>query len=180
MALIVGAIGEIVVAGMGRSAASLGVKLLTGSEVVVTALAVIGAGVTGGGVMLTCGATVASAGPEQSEGGDWIGRGAGVSRGKRGMVSVAGIGTEGMATGALVGGGDGDEGSGLIVAVAIMAGAGELEIETAVNGAGLTGDRAARESGGGTGGATGNDGRSGSAVTTAMTSSGVRPSNSAF
>lgn len=93
---------------------------------------------------------------------------------------MAGIGAEGTTTGATVEEGDRDEGAGLRGAVAIVAVAGGLGTETAAGGAGLTPVGTIGKSGEVVGGTTVSDGRSGSAGTTAMTSSGLKPSNSAF
>lgn len=78
-----------------------------------------------------------------------------------GMVSAAGSGTDGATIGATVEDGNRDEGTALVAAVTIVTGAGGEPDEV-------------------TGGTTVREGRAGSAAITAMTSSGLSPSNSAF
>lgn len=76
--------------------------------------------------------------------------------------------------------GAGDEGGGSMAALARVAVAGEGGTDTAAGGVGFTAVGVVVDSGGVTDRTTVNDGRSGSVATTAMTSSGLRPSNSAF
>ena len=97
-----------------------------------------------------------------------------------GMVSAAGSGTDGATIGATVEDGNRDEGTALVAAVTIVAGAGGLETVPAAGGAGLTAAGAGGEPDEVTGETTVREGRAGSAAITAMTSSGLSPSNSAF
>lgn len=90
------------------------------------------------------------------------------------------VGVEGTTTSAAAEVVEGNEGSGVMVAVALTAGAGGLGAETAASETGSIAFGAVGESGGVVSGTTVSDGRSGSAWTTAMTPSGLRPSNSAF
>lgn len=78
-----------------------------------------------------------------------------------GMVSAVGSGTDGATIGATVEDGNRDEGTALVAAVTIVTGTGGGPDEV-------------------TGGTTVREGRAGSAAITAMTSSGLSPSNSAF
>lgn len=96
------------------------------------------------------------------------------------MASLAGFDVRGTTPGDAEDVGAGDEGGGLMVAVAMAAGAGEPRTEMGAHGAGSTAGGAVGVSGKAEGGTTVSDGRSGSAWTTAMTSSGLRPSKSAF
>lgn len=97
-----------------------------------------------------------------------------------GMVSAVGSGTDGATIGATVEDGNRDEGTALVAAVTIVTGTGELETVPAAGGAGLTAACAVGEPDEVMGGTTVREGRAGSAAITAMTSSGLSPSNSAF
>jgi hypothetical protein len=76
--------------------------------------------------------------------------------------------------------GIGDEGGGLMAVVPVVVGTGEWRIEPVATEPGLTVLGAEGASGELTGGTTVSDGRSCWGVTTARSSSGLRPSNSAF
>ena len=96
------------------------------------------------------------------------------------MASFAGFDVRGATPGDAEDVGAGDEGGGLMVAVAMAAGVGGERTETGAHGPDSTAGGAVGVSGEAEGGTTVSHGRSGSAWITAMTSSGLRPSKSAF
>lgn len=103
-----------------------------------------------------------------------------MSREGWGATSMTGGGEAGATTGAGVMLGGTAERDGLMVAAATAVGAGALGVGTGICGAGLGAGWTVVESGGVACGTTVSDGRSGAGETTAMISSDLRPSNSAF
>lgn len=177
MAVTVGTTGGIVVVGMGASVAARAVELRVGGA---GATAAGGGGVTGGRDMAISSATVPSFDTESAGGGGRTWRGTAVSRGNDGTASLAGFDVRGRTTGDAEDVGGGDEGGGLMVAVSMAAGAGGLGTEAAASREGSTVGGVVGASAEVVSGTTVSDGGSGSAWTTAMTSSGLRPSKSAF
>lgn len=165
--------------GIGAPAAIFAVLWLTGGDAEATPV-LVGGSAVGGSVLLSGGACTASPDAEPTGTGGGMARAIGASFGCGGTVSVAGIDVEGATIGAPADGGAGDEGGGLTVALAMVDGASGIGTETAAGGAECVALGMAVRSGGVMGGTTVSDGGLGSVATTAMTSSGVRPSNSAF
>lgn len=179
-ALAVDLTGGIVPVGINASAAVRAVELFAEDGVVGAGVAGGGGDATDGWGTVTCETAEASTESEIPDGACWVGRGGNVSREGWGATSMVGGGEAGATTGGGVMLGVTAEGDGLTVAATIVVGAGTLGAVTVVSGAGLAADWAAADAGAVMGGTTVNDGRLGSATTTAMTSSGLSPSNSAF
>ena len=167
------------IVGIGASAAIFAVLWLTGGDAE-AAPVLVGGSVIGGSVLLSCGTCTASPDAELTGIGGGMARAVGASFGCGGTVSVAGIDVEGATIGAAAEEGARDEGGGLIVTLAMVDGASGIGTETAAGGAECVALGMAVRSGGVMGGTTVSNGGPGSVATTAMTSSGVRPSNSAF
>lgn len=176
---IADASGGMVVVGIGASAAIFAVVWVAGGNAEATPVLVCGS-VVGGSVLPSGGACTASPDAEPTGTGGGMARAVGASFACGGTVSVAGIDGEGATIGAAADEGAGDEGGGLTVALAMVDGASGIGTETAAGGAECVALGMAVRSGGVVGGTTVSDGGLGSVATTAMTSSGVRPSNSAF
>lgn len=177
---IAAASGGMVVVGIDASDAIFAVLWLACGDVAEATPVVVGGSVTGGSVLLSCGPCTASPDAELTGTGGGMARAVGASFGCGGTASVAGIDVEGATIGAAAEEGASDEGGGLIVALVMVGGASGIGTETAASGAECVALDMAVRSGGVMGGTTVSDGRLGSVATTAMTSSGLRPSNSAF
>lgn len=180
MALAVGLTGGIVPVGIDASEVVPAVELFVEDGVVGAVVAAGGGETTDGWGTATCKRTATSPEAEISDGACWARRRGSVSREGWSVTSMAGGSGAGATTGAGVMLEESVEGDGLTVAGATVVGAGALAAVTVLSGAGLAADWAMAESGAVMGGTTVNDGRSGSATTTAMISSGLCPSNSAF
>ena len=171
--------GGMVVVESGASAAIFAVLWLTGGDVEATPVVVDGS-VIGGSVLLSCGTCTASPDVEPTETSGGMARAVGASLGWGGTVSVAGIDVEGATIGAGAEEAVTDEEGGLMVALAMVDGASGIGAATAAGTVELVALGMALRSGGVMGGTTVSDGGFGSVAPTAMTSSGLRPSNSAF
>lgn len=179
MALVVGATGGMVAAGTGVCTAALVVESFVDNGVVEGVLVVVGDGVIGDAALLACDTAATSAGTETVAADGGTGSGAGLLRVDTGMLSAAGSGAEGRVPATMEDGAS-DGGSGLMGTAAVEAGTGESATGPVATGIGLNAVGVGEPSGEVTGGTTVSDGRSGSGATMARTSSGLRPSNSAF